>query len=147
MGGRVYPWNITDTLYAYSYNCNQWINLMSDGMFINNYFFCIYHIYLIFSGTEKVGPFPSQTYAQAMTVEPDGDAVYVIGGWGIDTQSTVLRIELPVDLCNLWPKKSSCLGVPGCGYCANKFQEDIISEQCHTNTKECQLDPVSNGKI
>jgi N-acetylneuraminic acid mutarotase len=31
MGGRIYPWNISDTLYAYSYNCNRWINLMSEG--------------------------------------------------------------------------------------------------------------------
>nr|CAI5852919.1 unnamed protein product [Callosobruchus analis] len=126
MGGRMYPWNITDTFYAYSYNCNQWINLMDDA-------------------TTKVGPSPRQTYAQAMTVEPDGDAVYVIGGWGLDSQSSVLRIELPVDLCNLWPRKRACLAVSGCGYCANKVNEEVRSQQCHANTRECPLDPILNS--
>jgi len=41
---------------------------------------------------EKIGTFPKQTYAQAMTIEPDGDAAYVIGGWGFDSQATVLKI-------------------------------------------------------
>lgn len=81
-----------------------------------------------------------------MTVEPDGDAIYTIGGWGIDTQSTVLRIELPTDLCNLLPRKTTCLYMSGCGYCANKIGEDIISEQCHSNTKECSLETEESGK-
>nr|XP_023015346.1 multiple epidermal growth factor-like domains protein 8 [Leptinotarsa decemlineata] len=127
-GGRMYPWNITDTLYVYSYNCNKWMNLMSDAV-------------------EKVGPPPTQTYAQAMTVEPDGDAIYTIGGWGIDTQSTVLRMELPADLCNLLPKKFNCLHMAGCGYCANGIAGDVVSEQCHTNTKECSLETLTNASL
>lgn len=31
MGGRLHPWNVNDTFYAYSYDCNQWINLLSNG--------------------------------------------------------------------------------------------------------------------
>lgn len=31
IGGRIDHWNVSDSLYAYSYNCNQWINLMADG--------------------------------------------------------------------------------------------------------------------
>lgn len=105
----------------------------------------IYMYYLL--GVEKIGPYPSQTFAQAMTVEPDGDAIYVIGGWGVDTQSTVLRIEIPTDLCNLWPKRMECLKLPGCGYCANKVGEDIVADKCHTNTKECPLgNLLSNGR-
>lgn len=120
MGGRIHPWNITETLYAYSYNCNQWINLMSDSI-------------------EKVGPFPSQTYAQAMTIEPDGDAIYVIGGWGIDTQSTVLRIELPIDLCNLWVSRFTCSKIRGCGYCINQVENRTVAEICHSNSGDCPL--------
>lgn len=128
MGGKIYPWNTTDTLYAYSYNCNRWMNLMSSDI-------------------EKIGPFPTQTFAQGMTVEPDGDAIYTIGGWGIDTQSTVLRIELPTDLCNLLPKRATCLYMSGCGYCAYKNGDDIISEQCHSNIKECTLETAENASL
>ncbi|KAJ8978062.1 hypothetical protein NQ317_015869 [Molorchus minor] len=126
LGGRTYPWNITDTFYAYSYNCHQWINLVSEAI-------------------EKVGPFPTQSYAQAMTIEPDGDAAYVIGGWGIDTQSTVLKLELPVDLCNIWPKRFNCLRIPGCGYCSYIMNEIIVSEMCHTNIDDCPLVAIGNS--
>ncbi|CAH0556746.1 unnamed protein product [Brassicogethes aeneus] len=120
MGGRLYPWNISDTLYAYSYSCNQWINLMGENV-------------------DKIGPFPVQTYAQAMTIEPDGDAVYVIGGWGQDTQSSVLRLEIPIDLCNLWSTRHTCLKNSGCGYCAKRLGDELVSEICHSNTQDCPL--------
>jgi hypothetical protein len=127
MGGRIYPWNISDTLYAYSYNCNRWINLMSEAL-------------------EKVGPLPIQTYAQAMTIEPDGDAAYIVGGWGSDSQCTVLRLELPDDLCSLWPTRDSCFRMAGCGYCAYKLGDEVTSEVCHSNAKECPLqDSPSNA--
>lgn len=75
-----------------------------------------------------------------MTIEPDGDAIYVIGGWGIDTQSTVLRIELPIDLCNLWTSRFNCSKIRGCGYCANKIEDQIIAEICHSNNMDCPLE-------
>ncbi|XP_030761458.1 multiple epidermal growth factor-like domains protein 8 isoform X2 [Sitophilus oryzae] len=125
LGGRIYPWNISDTLYAFSYNCNQWINLMTESV-------------------EKIGPHPKQTYAQAMTIEPDGDAAYVIGGWDIDTHTSVLKIELPMDICNLFSTKTTCLRVPGCGYCANKNGDDIVTQICHRNTLDCPLDSTGN---
>lgn len=74
-----------------------------------------------------------------MTVEPDGDAIYAIGGWGVDTKSTVLKIEIPTDLCNLWPKRMECLKLPGCGYCANQLFDNIVEDKCHSNAKECPL--------
>ncbi|XP_050307632.1 multiple epidermal growth factor-like domains protein 8 [Anthonomus grandis grandis] len=128
LGGRIYPWNATDTLYAFSYSCNQWINLMSEPV-------------------EKIGIYPKQTYAQAMTIESDGDAAYVIGGWGMDAQTTVLKIELPMDLCNLYATKSNCLRVPGCGYCANQLNGTIISQICHRNTLDCPLDNENGSRL
>jgi hypothetical protein len=95
---------------------------------------------------EKVGPLPIQTYAQAMTIEPDGDAAYIVGGWGSDSQCTVLRLELPDDLCSLWPTRDSCFRMAGCGYCAYKLGDEVTSEVCHSNAKECPLqDSPSNG--
>ncbi|ENN77377.1 hypothetical protein YQE_06202, partial [Dendroctonus ponderosae] len=121
LGGRIYPWNVTDALYAFSFSCNQWINLMAESV-------------------DKIGSYPKQTYAQAMTIEPDGTAAYVIGGWGIDSQATVLKIELPIDICHLFSTKSSCLRVPGCGYCSNQLANVTVAQICHRNTLECPLD-------
>lgn len=88
---------------------------------------------------DRIGTLPGHTFAQAMTIEADGDAAYVIGGWGSDSQCSVYRIELPADLCALWPTKSTCLHVPGCGYCANEQDDSVIEELCHSNTKDCPL--------
>lgn len=120
LGGRLSPWNISDTLYAYSYSCNQWINLITDGV-------------------KFVGPLPSQTYAQAMTIEPEGDDAYVIGGWGNGAQSSVLRIKLPFDLCTLWPNKDRCLRIPGCAHCAEKYEDQIVEEHCYSHGNKCPL--------
>ncbi|XP_017786408.1 PREDICTED: multiple epidermal growth factor-like domains protein 8 isoform X2 [Nicrophorus vespilloides] len=124
LGGRISPWNISDTLYAYSYNCNQWINLITDGV-------------------DKIGPLPGQTYAQAMTVEPDGNAAYIIGGWGSDVQCSVLRLELPRDLCALWPNRD-CLKVPDCAYCALKYDVKTVSETCHSHKTKCPFPDIVN---
>ncbi|KAK9888746.1 hypothetical protein WA026_000973 [Henosepilachna vigintioctopunctata] len=129
MGGKTQSWNITDTLYAYSYNCNQWFNLMSESL-------------------EKVGPLPVHTYAQAMAIEPEGDAAYIIGGWGADSQCTVLRLELPEDICALWTSKHNCLRVAGCAYCAIKKGDEIVREVCHSNQRDCPFGNIeSNSSI
>lgn len=126
LGGRISPWNVSDTFYAFSYNCNRWINLMSNGI-------------------EKVGPLPDQTYAQAMTVDPESGTVFMIGGWGGDSHLSVFRIQLPQDLCSLWPNRQ-CLEIPGCGYCALKYENRTIEETCHSNFRECPLVDIVNRK-
>lgn len=124
LGGRISPWNISDTLYAFSYNCNRWINLMTNSV-------------------EKVGPLPNQTYAHAMTIDPEGDTAYIIGGYGGDSHFSVFRLQLPQDLCSLWPNRQ-CLEIPGCGYCAFKYENITLTETCHSNFKECPLVDVVN---
>lgn len=125
-GGRIYPWNINETLYAYSYNCNQWITLMSSDI-------------------TKVGDYPTQTYAQAMTLELNSDAIYVIGGWGTDIQCSVLQIKLPLDLCSLWLNRS-CIKIPECEYCALEFDNSTMLESCFSGTKQCPLEDIVNTK-
>lgn len=95
----------------------------------------------IILGLQRIGSSPRHTFAQAMTIEPDGDAAYIIGGWGTDSQCSVYRIELPENLCSLHPTKHSCLQSPGCGYCASQHENSVIDEVCHSNTKEC---PIGN---
>nr|XP_022913574.1 multiple epidermal growth factor-like domains protein 8 isoform X1 [Onthophagus taurus] len=103
--------------FAYSYNCNQWINLMSSSI-------------------SKIGDLPIQTYAQAMTIELDRNLAYIIGGWGTDTESTVTQITLPSDFCSLWSNKS-CIYIPDCKYCALKNDTSILSESCYWKSKQC----------
>lgn len=75
-----------------------------------------------------------------MTIEPDGDAAYVVGGWGSDSQCSVYRIELPADLCSLSLSRSNCLRIPGCAYCGTEHEEGVIAEEaCHNNTARCPI--------
>ncbi|KAF5283548.1 hypothetical protein FQR65_LT13840 [Abscondita terminalis] len=127
LGGRIWPWNVSDTFYAYSYKCNQWINLLSEGI-------------------EKVGPLPSQTYAPAMTIEPDGDSAYIVGGWGSDTHCSVIRIQLPKEFCSLWGFKHHCLQIPGCGHCSLTRGNEKFKEACYDNIKvQCPLEVTEVG--
>lgn len=74
-----------------------------------------------------------------MTISPESDTIYVIGGWGTDTQCSVYRIQLPSDLCSLWPGRQ-CLDVLGCGYCAlTDYNNVTLSETCHNFTRNCPL--------
>lgn len=97
----------------------------------------------MFAGIAKIGPLPGQTYAQAMTIDPDGDTAYVIGGWGSDSQCSVYRLLLPKDLCSLWPNRQ-CLKVPGCGYCALKQNDETKNQTCHNNIRDCPLPDLEN---
>lgn len=70
-------------------------------------------------GIDRVGPIPTQTYAQAMTFE-NGTA-YVVGGWGSESQCKVTRISVPEDLCELWSmSKYKCLQCKGCAFCSSE---------------------------
>lgn len=119
-GGRTYPHNSSDVLVAYVYKCNQWIRLTED--------------------IEIVGKIPSPTYAQAMTLDHENGAVYVVGGWDGSSQSRVARINLPTDLCELWSSgKFLCRHFLGCSYCSIKPVQEF-SSRCYSNgnTDVCQ---------
>lgn len=74
---------------------------------------------LCVTGIDRVGPIPTQTYAQAMTFE-NGTA-YVVGGWGSESQCKVTRISVPEDLCELWSmSKYKCLQCKGCAFCSSE---------------------------
>lgn len=94
----------------------------------------------IILGIDRVGSTPGQTFAQAMTIEPDGDAAYVVGGWGSDSQCSVYRIDLPADLCSLSQAKDNCLHIPGCAYCSIEDDEGVIGAvACHNNSGRCPI--------
>lgn len=148
LGGRMYPWLANETFYAYSYNCNRWINLMAEGTGREYALvLSLFSLPILVLGIERVGVAPGQTFAQAMTIEPDGEAAYVVGGWGGDSQCSVYRIELPVDLCSLSPSKLNCLHIPGCAYCGRQEDDSFVSEEaCHNNTDKCPIADVGYGK-
>ncbi|XP_034236737.1 multiple epidermal growth factor-like domains protein 8 [Thrips palmi] len=95
-GGRSHPHNMTDTLVAYLYTCNQWVRLISKDV-------------------NLVGVVPPSTYAHAMAMDPESGAIFVVGGFEGGVESHVTHLSLPDDLCALWPGKCH---LPGCSYCA-----------------------------
>lgn len=108
------------------------------------HFFFIKTNYVL--GSDWVGPLPRKTFAQAMTIDSDGDAAYIIDGWGSDTNSNVYKIQIPKNLCSLWPNRQ-CLTVPDCAYCSNKddqADQEIKNETCYSITQECPLQDLVN---
>lgn len=75
-----------------------------------------------------------------MTIEPDGDTAYIVGGWGSDAHCSVMRIELPAELCSLWHSKYRCLEISGCGYCSLAKDNEKHQENCYDNSKiQCPM--------
>lgn len=114
-GGKMSLWNYTNSFYAYSYNCSQWINLISDDI-------------------NRVGPLPMQTYAQAMTFE--NGSIYVVGGWGSESQCKVTKISIPDDMCELWSSsRYKCLQFRGCGFCSIELMDGNNVTHCYSNSR------------
>lgn len=103
-GGRTTPQNSSDLLVAYVYKCNQWIRLTED--------------------VDVVGEWPNPTYAQAITHDTETGTVYIVSGWDGSIISRVTRIDLPLDLCELWSSsKWVCRHFMGCSWCSAKSKE------------------------
>lgn len=114
-GGQTSPNNSTDLLLAYVYKCNQWVRLTADV-----------HI---------VGQLPAPTYAQAMSLDPETENIYIVGGWDGSSHTRVIRINLPEDLCSLWSSgKYLCRHFLDCSFCAVKHQEDHTSH-CYSSDR------------
>lgn len=113
--GRTDPQNSTDLLLAYVYKCNQWVRL-----------------------TEKidvVGEWPQPTYAQAMSYDPETDAIYIVNGWDGSSHSRVVRLNIPNDLCELWSSgKYLCRQHMGCSFCSIKPSHSLLSH-CYSNER------------
>lgn len=62
-----------------------------------------------------IGSAPPSTYAHAMTMDPETNDIYIVGGFDGGIDSHVTRLMIPDDLCALWPTKCH---LPGCSYCA-----------------------------
>ncbi|GBP44981.1 Multiple epidermal growth factor-like domains protein 8 [Eumeta japonica] len=101
-GGRTDPYNKSDSLIAYVYNCNQWVRLLK--------------------GVKIVGHPPPPTIAHAMAIETESEnngSIYIIGGWTGSAHCQVTKISLPDDLCSLWSSsKMECRSHMGCSFCS-----------------------------
>lgn len=111
-GGRTQPQNSTDLLLAYVYKCNLWIRLTENIEMV-----------------EGLKP----SYAQGMAY--DSDAVYIVTGWDGSIISRVTRLNLPIDLCELFgSSKHLCRHFMGCTYCLEKPSSDPTS-YCYSNER------------
>lgn len=61
-----------------------------------------------FSDVEIIGAIPRNTYAPAMTRDVESGVIYIMDGFSGTVRSTVTRITLPADLCQLWKNKEKC---------------------------------------
>lgn len=127
-GGRTHPLNSSDILIAYVYKCNHWIRLTED--------------------VEIIGNLPPPSYAQAMTMDHESGAIYVVGGWDGSSKSRVTRINIPSDLCDLWSSsKPLCLNFMGCSYCSfSQTMPNKIISRCH-NSDRRNVCNFNNGTV
>lgn len=88
-----------------------------------------------FSDIKVVGTPPPPSYGHAMTIEPEAESAYIIGGFDGRIQSCVTKIYLPKDLCSLWNNKDKCLSFLGCSYCAVIEDLGPSSVYCYSNKK------------
>lgn len=117
-GGKTFSkkFKNVDLILTYSYECNQWIRLM-------------------YQGAPVVGLFPPFTYAQAMTYDLETEAIYIVGGFDNVMRSDVTRINLPLDLCNLWKGKDNCRSFLGCSFCSVVRPDKSLRSHCYSSTK------------
>uniref|UniRef100_A0A182QTX8 Multiple epidermal growth factor-like domains protein 8 n=1 Tax=Anopheles farauti TaxID=69004 RepID=A0A182QTX8_9DIPT len=101
-----------EVMVAYVYRCNQWIRLAKDA--------------------EKVGSSYGHTYAQAMAQDPEGGSIYVVAGWDGSNHCRVTRIDLPIDMCELWSgSKYFCRQYSGCSFCSVKGAPGEPASHCY----------------
>lgn len=125
-GGRTMPENSSDLLIAYNYKCNQWIRLTED--------------------VEVVGDWPQPIYAQAMSYDPETEAIYVVNGWDGSITSRVIRLNIPQDLCELYSSgKYLCRHFMGCSYCSIKPRQEHASH-CYSIDRSyiCQVNNINS---
>ncbi|XP_038062576.1 multiple epidermal growth factor-like domains protein 8 [Patiria miniata] len=94
IGGGTPTQNISNTLMAYHYDCNQWVDL-------NDF---------------VVGspPSPSASLSAAIVT---GNAIYTFGGNDGTSLGALYQLNLPTDLCALQTTTDGCLGMPSCAAC------------------------------
>ncbi|XP_033641193.1 multiple epidermal growth factor-like domains protein 8 [Asterias rubens] len=94
IGGGTPSHNASDTLLAYQYNCNQWVDLR--GFVV---------------GTP---PPPASSLAAVVSEE----TIYVFGGYDGKTLGSLHKLSLPSDLCALQTTVDGCQAMYGCASCA-----------------------------
>ena len=118
IGGQTEPFNSSDTLMAYSYACNLWINLSDENV-------------------ELIGDKISPAVALAATRQATSRSIYLMGGmWAGSVRGSLLKLQVPDDLCALWSNiKLKCKATPGCSYCAVYEPSGLNATFCYSTSK------------
>lgn len=94
-GGETSPYNLSDVLNVYVYNCNYWIKLTEN--------------------VETIGNILKPNYLQAMAADHDSDSFFIVGG--LDSTFTITKVQVPSDICSLWSSsKYLCRLNRGCSF-------------------------------
>lgn len=107
-----------DSLLAYSYACNLWINLSAKSV-------------------DLIGSPVSPAVALAATRHQTSGSIYLMGGMLMGAaQGALTKLEVPDDLCALWSNsKLKCKAAPGCSYCAVYEPSGSNATFCYSTSK------------
>ena len=70
---------------------------------------------------------------------PVTDKVYIFGGFNGQTQATLFRLSLPLDLCQALTSQEKCVAAPTCSWCKvyNITQQRNTTVNIPTNQSAC----------
>ncbi|XP_072048547.1 multiple epidermal growth factor-like domains protein 8 [Amphiura filiformis] len=95
VGGGTPTYNFTNTVLAYRFDCNKWLNMTNEEL--------------------VVGAIPSPASSQAAVAMDD--TVYLYGGTNGQVLGDLRKLTLPEDLCSTRTTTTDCRSLLGCGAC------------------------------
>lgn len=109
---------MSNLIFVFRYACNLWINLSSEKY------------------VELIGNALSPAVALAAVRHPTSGSIYLMGGmWRGAAQGSLLKLEVPDDLCALWSNsKLKCKATAGCSYCA-VYEPGFNATFCYSTSK------------
>ncbi len=94
-------------------------------------------INLAAKNVELIGNPLAPAVGLAATRHPTTGSVFIMGGmWSGAAQGTLLKLDVPDDLCALWSNsKLKCKATPGCSYCAVYEPSGTNATFCYSTSK------------
>uniref|UniRef100_T1JFI7 Multiple epidermal growth factor-like domains protein 8 n=1 Tax=Strigamia maritima TaxID=126957 RepID=T1JFI7_STRMM len=119
IGGRSKNGDLTDSILAYNYACNMWVELTGDGG----------HKLNKDDLEEAVG----------RAVVRQGNTVYIFGGFSGQLIGTLRKLYLPVDLCSVFATKHNCWQAPDCLFCSVYHINHTNQSFCYSSKRQMPL--------
>ncbi|GAB6023337.1 hypothetical protein CHUAL_008138 [Chamberlinius hualienensis] len=112
MGGQADTGDLVTSIHAYVYDCNMWVDIHENGSTI-------------------IGDKYYPTLGSAAVATDKG--IYIYGGFIGTSVGTLMRINMPHDICHLYKTRSTCHLKHGCSFCSIYQVDGFNKSFCYSN--------------